>query len=122
MKQILIVEDEARLAAFVDKGLRKHGFETQIAEDGNLAINQVASSKVDLLLLDLGLPVKDGLTVLKELRSQGKTFPIIVVTARTDDKDRTVAMASGANDYMTKPFRFKELLERINAHLGAVKS
>ncbi|MDJ0798386.1 MAG: response regulator [Calothrix sp. MO_167.B12] len=121
MTQILIVEDERRLASFVDKGLRRHGFETQIAEDGELAIAKVASSKFDLLLLDLGLPEKDGLTVLKELREQGKTFPIIVMTARTDDKDRKVAMAFGANDYMTKPFRFQELLERINTHIGSAE-
>jgi DNA-binding response OmpR family regulator len=122
MKHILIVEDEPRVASFMEKGLQKHGFETQIAEDGDLAMNKVATNNFDLLLLDLGLPVKDGLTVLRELRSQGKTFPIIVVTARADDRDKAVTMASGANDYMTKPFRFQELLERVVNHLAIPKN
>ena len=116
MCRILIAEDEARLAAFVDKGLRKYGFCTAIAQDGEQALQMAASGEFTLLLLDLGLPLKDGWTVLKELRSQGKALPIIIVTALNGD-NRTVALQSGANDYLTKPFRFNDLLELVRSHL-----
>ena len=119
MNKILIVEDEARLAAFVEKGLRKSGFQTTVAEDGEQAINKVESSDFDLVLLDLGLPIKDGWTVLRELRSKGKLYPVIVVTAHSDDRNKGAAMKAGANDYMTKPFRFKDLLQRVVAQLPA---
>ena len=109
MSQILIAEDEARLAAFVDKKLRKYGFGTAIAQDGQ-ALQMAASEEFTLLLLDLGLPLKDGWTVLKELRDRGKAFPIIIVTALSGESDRTTALQYGANDYLTKPFRFSDLL------------
>ncbi len=116
--RILIVEDEFRIAAFLQKGLRKNGFATAIAEDGDQALLMTQSGDFDLLLLDLGLPGKDGWTVLKELRDQGKQFPIIIVTARNDERDRAAGLAAGANDYVTKPFRFQELLTRVRAHLS----
>lgn len=117
MRQILIVEDEERLAAFIDKGLRKQGFTTTIAEDGEQALRMVQEHEFDLMLLDLGLPIVDGWTVLKKLRSQGETRPIIIVTARKDDQDKASALHNGATDYVTKPFRFSDLLERIQTHL-----
>ncbi len=119
MTQILIVEDEARLAAFIDKGLRKHGFDTAIAEDGEQALQMADQPGFDLLLLDLGLPLIDGWTVLKELRSRGEMKPIIVVTARTEDYEKEFVMRNGATDYVSKPFRFSDLLERIQTHLAA---
>lgn len=117
MSRILIAEDEARLAAFVDKGLRKYGFSTAIAEDGEQAIQMAASGEFTLLLLDLGLPLKDGWTVLRELRSRGTAFPIIIVTALAGEGNRTAALQHGANDYLTKPFRFNDLLELVRSHL-----
>jgi two-component system, OmpR family, copper resistance phosphate regulon response regulator CusR len=117
MMQILIVEDEARLAAFVEKGLRKNGFNTSIAADGEQAIHVAKSSDFDLMLLDLKLPLKDGWTVLRELRSHGKGFPVIIVTSLTDERDRLAALQAGANDYITKPFSFKDLLTRVRKHL-----
>lgn len=117
MSRILIAEDEARLAAFVDKGLRKYGFCTAIAEDGEQALQMAASGEFTLLLLDLGLPLKDGWAVLKELRSQGKALPIIIVTALNGESNRTAALQYGANDYLTKPFRFNDLLELVRSHL-----
>lgn len=117
MSRILIVEDEERLAAFIDKGLRKQGFITAIAEDGEQALRMAEEQGFDLMLLDLGLPMMDGLTVLHELRSQGETRPIIIVTARKDDQDKASAFHTGATDYVTKPFRFSDLLERIQTHL-----
>jgi DNA-binding response OmpR family regulator len=118
MTQILIVEDEVRLAAFVEKGLRKNGFTTIVAVDGEQAIFMAESSDFDLLLLDLGLPVIDGFTVLCELRSRGEKRPIIIVTANNDERDKAAALAAGANDYITKPFSFKDLLTRVRVQLG----
>jgi two-component system, OmpR family, copper resistance phosphate regulon response regulator CusR len=117
MFQILIVEDEERLASFIDKGLRKQGFTTVIAEDGERALRMAQDTTFDLMLLDLGLPVMDGWAVLKELRSQGDIRPIIIVTACKDGEEKTMAFHNGATDFVTKPFRFSDLLERIQTHL-----
>lgn len=118
MCRILIVEDEARLAAFIEKGLRKNGFTTILAEDGQQAIDLATSQSFTLLLLDLGLPVKDGWSVLRELRQQGQQMPIIVLTALSSDNRRAV-LASGANDYLIKPFRFNDLLGKIRLQMAS---
>jgi DNA-binding response OmpR family regulator len=118
MSCILIAEDERRIAAFIEKGLRKYGFSTAIATDGEQAVLMAQSDEFDLLLLDLGLPVKDGWTVLAELRRQGKQLPVIIVTARDDVAQKKVGLQYGANDYITKPFRFQDLLARVRTHLS----
>lgn len=118
MNRILIAEDEMRLAAFIEKGLKKYGFVTAIAPDGNQALSMAQSGDFDLLLLDLGLPALDGWAVLKRLRDQADNRPIIIVTACADEKDRLRALAYGANDYVTKPFKFADLLERVQVHLS----
>jgi len=118
MNKILIAEDEVRVAAFMEKGLRKNGFLTAVASDGQQALQMAANEEFKLLLLDLGLPIKDGLSVLQELRSQGKVLPIILVTAMNDERKYTTAFTLGANDYLTKPFRFSDLLEKINLYLN----
>jgi two-component system, OmpR family, copper resistance phosphate regulon response regulator CusR len=120
MNRILIAEDEARLAAFIEKGLRKYGFETTVASDGLEALQAAENEEFQLLLLDLGLPIKDGWTVLQELRSGGSNFPIIILTALTDDRNQATAMNLGANDYVTKPFRFGDLLEKIKSYIKPV--
>jgi two-component system, OmpR family, copper resistance phosphate regulon response regulator CusR len=117
MNQILVAEDEDRIAAFIEKGLGQKGFITTIVSDGEQAIAIAQSQQVDLLLLDLGLPMLDGMAVLKQLRAQGATFPIIVVTARSDESDRRAVLAAGATDFITKPFRFNDLLERVQYYL-----
>ena len=122
MRQILIVEDETRLAAFLQKGLRKNGYVTDLAEDGEQAVKKASSKEFDLMVLDLGLPIKDGFTVLRELRSKGKKFPIIVVTARSDDQDKAKAIYYGADDYLRKPFRFKDLLSLVEENILLVKN
>lgn len=119
MSQILIVEDEARLAAFVEKGLHKYGFSTFIAADGVQALEIAQASKVDLLLLDLGLPIKDGWQVIKELRSKGEVLPIVIMTASDDLQSKQAALQAGANDYITKPFAFNCLLECVRSQLAA---
>jgi two-component system, OmpR family, response regulator QseB len=117
MTQILIAEDEPRIASFIEKGLRSHGFTTVVAPDATVALELALSGGFDLLLLDLGLPVKDGFTVLEELRGQGVQIPIIILTARDDIQDKIAGLEGGANDYVTKPFRFEELLARIRLRL-----
>jgi DNA-binding response OmpR family regulator len=117
MCQILIAEDEARVAAFIEKGLRKNGFSTAIAEDGQQALRMAEDGNFALLLLDLGLPIKDGWSVLRELRQNGGHLPIIIVTA-VNAENRKVALQSGANDFVTKPFRFSDLLEKVKTHLN----
>ena len=117
MNRILIAEDEFRIAAFIEKGLRSHGFTTAIAGDAESATQMALSSGFDLLILDLGLPGKSGLEVLEELRGQGENFPVIILTARDDIQDKIAGFEAGADDYLTKPFRFEELLVRIKARL-----
>lgn len=117
MNRILIAEDEPRIAAFIEKGLRSHGFTTSVAGDAQSAINMALSNGFDLMILDLGLPGKDGLDVLEELRGQGEKVPIIILTARDDIQDKVAGFEAGADDYLTKPFRFEELLVRIKARL-----
>jgi DNA-binding response OmpR family regulator len=117
MSRILIAEDEPRIAAFIDKGLRQNGFSTTIIGDGNEVVLAAQSSNFDLMILDLGLPGKDGWTILAELRRRGEQLPVIIVTARDINHRRTADVEKAASDYITKPFRFKDLLERVKAHL-----
>jgi DNA-binding response OmpR family regulator len=117
MYRILIAEDEPRIAAFVEKGLRANGFTPTLSADANEAIALALGGDFDLLILDLGLPGKDGLEVLAELRGQGEQLPIIILSARDDIQDKVTGFESGADDYLTKPFRFEELLVRIRARL-----
>jgi DNA-binding response OmpR family regulator len=119
MKQILIVEDETRIAAFIAKGLKAKGYNTTIVEDAETALAMPFSCQFDLALLDLGLPGEDGLTVLETWRGQGVNFPVIILTARDDVMDKVAGLKGGADDYMTKPFSFAELLARIEVRLKA---
>ena len=117
MYRILIVEDESRIASFIEKGLKAHGFTTAIATHGHDALAQTVGNRFDLLILDLSLPDKDGLQIVEELRGQGETVPIIILTARDDICDKVAGLEGGADDYMTKPFRFEELLARVRLRL-----
>jgi two-component system, OmpR family, copper resistance phosphate regulon response regulator CusR len=115
MNRILIAEDEPRVAAFLEKGLCKNGFVTVIAENGQRALQIAANEEINLLLLDLRMPIKNGWEVLDELRDQGVNFPVIIMTAFDDDKNRLLAMQKGASDYVTKPFQFRDLLEKVRS-------
>ncbi|WP_414562116.1 MULTISPECIES: response regulator transcription factor [unclassified Anabaena] len=117
MPNILIVEDESRIASFIQKGLRSQGFTTTVVTDGQNVLDVVASSTFDLLILDLGLPSKDGFQVLQELRGQGEDLPVIILSARSDINDKVAGLEGGADDYVTKPFRFEELLARVRLRL-----
>jgi DNA-binding response OmpR family regulator len=117
MSRILIAEDEPRLASFLEKGLRAQGFATTVVSDGMAASAIAHDEEFDLLVLDLGLPGKPGAEVLRDMRLAGNRMPVLILTAR-DDLDTTVAgLEGGADDYVTKPFRFEELLARIRARL-----
>jgi two-component system, OmpR family, response regulator len=117
MTRILIAEDEPRLAAFLDKGLRAQGFTTTVVSNGAEASAMAQDEEFDLLVLDLGLPGKQGAEVLRDMRLAGQRMPVLILTAR-DDIDSTVAgLEGGADDYVTKPFKFEELLARIRARL-----
>ncbi|RZM77869.1 response regulator transcription factor [Leptolyngbya iicbica] len=117
MSRILIVEDEPRIVSFLAKGLQANGFTTTHAPDAAQARNLALDGDFDLIILDLGLPDQDGMMLLNELRGQGFGQPIIILTARDDIHDKLDGFAAGADDYVTKPFRFEELLARIKARL-----
>jgi two-component system copper resistance phosphate regulon response regulator CusR len=117
VSRILIVEDEPRIAAFLEKGLRANGFGTLVVDDGYQAAALAQDGEFDLLVLDLGLPDQDGLDVLAEIRARGQRLPVIVLTARDSVPDKVAGLEGGADDYMTKPFSFDELLARIRVRL-----
>jgi len=117
MASILIIEDEARIASFVAKGLRAEGHQTTVASDGVEGLDLALSGTFDLVVLDIGLPRLDGFELLEALRSQGSRVPVIVLTARDSVTDTVSALEGGADDYMPKPFRFAELLARVRLRL-----
>ena len=117
MNRILIVEDERHLTRFLKKGLQAQGFMPKAVEDGDSALRLARSNDFDLMILDLGLPGMDGLRVLEELRRRGETLPVVILTARDEVADRVAGLEKGADDYLTKPFSFEELLARIRVRL-----
>ncbi|TDD49822.1 response regulator transcription factor [Nonomuraea terrae] len=119
MNRILIAEDEARIASFVEKGLRANGFVTAVVGDGVAAFDLAATGGFDLLILDIGLPLSDGFTVLRRLRGSMVTIPVIILTARDSVSDTVAGLEGGADDYIAKPFAFEELLARVRLRLRA---
>ncbi|MGW0804809.1 response regulator transcription factor [Nonomuraea sp. NPDC002799] len=119
MNRILIAEDEARIASFVEKGLRANGFVTAVVGDGAAAYDVASAGGFDLLILDIGLPLSDGFTVLRRLRESMVTMPVIILTARDSVTDTVAGLEGGADDYIAKPFAFEELLARVRLRLRA---
>jgi two-component system, OmpR family, copper resistance phosphate regulon response regulator CusR len=117
VNRILIVEDEERIASFVEKGLRANGFATTVVGDGEAAYEYAVTGGFDLIVLDIGLPGKDGFTVLRQLREARVSVPVIVLTARDSVRDTVAGLEGGADDWMTKPFRFEELLARVRLRM-----
>lgn len=117
MSTILIIEDEPRIAAFVAKGLKSAGFTTHQTDSGVEGASLAVHGNFDLVILDLGLPDIDGLEVLERIRGQGVDVPVVMLTARTSIEDRLAGLENGADDYMSKPFSFEELLARVRLRL-----
>ena len=117
--RILIVEDDTGIVSFLVKGLKAEGYATAVAPDGGEALRLLSSSAetFDLVLLDLGLPGTSGDDVLSTLRQRDSALPVIILTARAEVADKIQGLELGANDYVTKPFSFAELLARIRAAL-----
>jgi DNA-binding response OmpR family regulator len=117
MTRVLIVEDEERIASFLVKGLRSHGFTSDVVGTGEEGLSRALSGDFALVILDIGLPDHDGFWVLAELRRRDKVLPVVILTARDSLDDTVAGFEGGANDYITKPFKFEELLARMRARL-----
>jgi len=115
--RILLVEDEPRMARVIARGLREHAYAVDVCGDGEAALYQAAINDYDLIILDCLLPGRDGFEICRELRARGQTLPILMLTARATVDDRIAGLDSGADDYLTKPFAFRELLARLRALL-----
>lgn len=122
MTSILVVEDEPGISSFVAKGLTSAGYNVTVVNKGAEAISGALGGDYSLIVLDIGLPDMDGFEVLEQIRGQGATLPIIVLTARSSVEDTVSGLEQGADDYMAKPFRFEELLARIRLRLRTATS
>lgn len=115
--RVLVVEDEPKTAAYLKKGLGENGFVVDVAREGEQALAFVEASRYDVLILDIMLPGRDGWSVLSQVRARGDQTPVICLTARDAVDDRVRGLRAGADDYLTKPFAFSELLARIHTVL-----
>ncbi len=113
--KILIVEDEANVAEVIKRGLTEEGYETDVAVDGQRGLSLATSGKYDLILLDINLPVMNGLEVCKQLREKDELTPVLMLTALSMSDDIVNGLEAGADDYLAKPFRFNELYARVKA-------
>ncbi|MFZ0098535.1 MAG: response regulator, partial [Gemmobacter sp.] len=119
MTHILVAEDEKRIADFLVTGLRSSGYRVSVARTGPIALRMATQDDVDLVVLDIGLPGMDGLSVLRALRAAGSLVPVLILTAHDGVTDTVAGLDGGADDYMTKPFSLTELRARIRRRLAA---
>jgi len=122
MARILIVEDEPDIALGLQQDLLLEGYEVEVVHDGDKAVDRAEQGPIDLVLLDVMLPHKDGFAVCRELRRSGKRMPIILLTARTHEAEKVLGLELGADDYVTKPFSPRELILRVGAVLRRAQS
>ena len=115
--RILVVEDEEKVASFIRKGLEQMSYTVEVAGTGEEALGLALATRYDALVLDVMLPGRDGLSVVRELRSRGSDVPVLALTARGTLEDRIAGLDSGCDDYLPKPFAFEELLARLRALL-----
>lgn len=115
--RILVVEDEDKIAAFIKKGLEEEGYAVDMVGDGETAIDYALSADYDVIILDIMLPGNDGFAVCREIRARGSSAPVLMLTARDAVDDRVQGLDAGADDYLVKPFAFRELVARVRALL-----
>lgn len=115
--KILLVEDDARVSSFIRRGLKEESYVVDDAADGEQGLFMAQTGEYDLIILDLMLPKKGGMEVLKALREGGIGVPVLLLTAKDEQQDKVMGLNAGADDYLTKPFGFEELLARIRALL-----
>ncbi len=115
--RLLVVEDEKKVSNFIKKGLEEEGYAVDVANDGELGLDMALDGVHDLIILDIQLPRMDGIQVLQELRNQRVAIPVLLLTVRATIEDKVLGLDSGADDYLTKPFAFQELVARIRALL-----
>jgi two-component system copper resistance phosphate regulon response regulator CusR len=115
--RILLVEDEPRMANVIAKGLREHAYAVDVSGDGDAALYQTSINDYDLIILDVLLPKRNGFEICRDLRTSGDSTPVLMLTARATVDDRVEGLEAGADDYLTKPFSFRELLARVKALL-----
>jgi two-component system copper resistance phosphate regulon response regulator CusR len=115
--RILLVEDEPAAAQMLAQGLREHGYAVDLAADGEEGLEKIYINRYDLVILDVVLPRKDGFAVCRELRSAGSSIPVFMLTARDGVEDRIAGLNLGADDYLTKPYEYREVLARVHALL-----
>lgn len=116
-KKILLVEDEKHLAKGLTFNLKREGYKVTLAEDGAAAIDCLGKDEFDMMILDLMLPKMSGMEVIKKVRETNIRFPVLMLTAKSNDEDRTLGLEAGADDYLTKPFHLPELLLRVKGIL-----
>jgi DNA-binding response OmpR family regulator len=117
MTAVLLAEDDASISEPLARALRREGYDVEVRSEGTAVLQRVLSGGVDLVVLDLGLPTMDGLEVCRRMRAEGRSVPVLVLTARAEEVDLVVGLDAGADDYVTKPFRLAELLARVRALL-----
>ena len=115
--KILVVEDEKKVAGFIKRGLEEDGYQVTVTHDGADGLKQALEGDYSLVILDVMLPKKDGLTVIRELREAGKSIPVLILTAKASTEDVVSGLDAGSDDYLTKPFAFSELTARVRALL-----
>jgi heavy metal response regulator len=115
--RILIIEDEVKVAGFIKRGLKEEGYAVDVAYDGEEGHYNALTNEYDLIILDLMLPKMDGITLCQKLRQDHISIPILILTAKDSIRDKVTGLDSGADDYLTKPFAFEELLARVRALL-----
>jgi len=115
--RLLVVEDEKKVASFIKKGLEEEGYAVDLASDGETGLSMALDRIHDLVILDLNLPKMDGLSILKQMRDQKTSTPVLLLTVRASIEDRVLGLDTGADDYLSKPFAFQELLARVRALL-----
>lgn len=119
-QKFLVVEDEESIATLIKYNLEQAGYEVEVAEDGEIAIDKFKNKRFDFVMLDIMLPKVDGIEVCREIRQQSRHVPILMLTAKDDEFDKVLGLELGADDYMTKPFSPRELMARVRAILRRV--